>query len=82
MNRRAFFGRFGAAATVAVAPNAMKAQHRRALQGGMPQCPDCLDVLPITVPRDDAARRAWAAQETHLVHCQRCDIDVVWRTLL
>lgn len=86
MNRRSFFGRFGAVATVAAVPSALTVQPtpmRRALQGGMPQCPECLDVLRVDdVPRDDAGRRAWASQETHVLHCSRCHFDVLWRTLL
>lgn len=85
MNRRSFFSRFSAAAALAAVPSAMNAEQssiRRALQGGMPQCPECLCTLAVTAPRGPDALRAWAAQETHVLHCGRCNLDVLWRTLL
>lgn len=58
-------------------------QPRRALQCGPPQCPECLGLLDLTIPRRGTPEReAILSQDTRVIQCDVCEIDLVVRQYL
>lgn len=82
MNRRRFVFSLPLSVPV-VAGLAKEPKPRKAIQGGIPQCPVCLRTLEIIAPpRHTLEFKTWARQDTHIATCEGCKLDLVYRKYL